>query len=271
MEKTISSYIRSNVSNARLKKFLMSLISSTEVNEKLLCLCILIDLKYDLLKEDDYSEVCKEGKSCCTADYETLMPKVFSNYHKENTSYSRVVPLESFKTRMGSFKNESIWIDRDKIEKNGWSSADGIVWITLRKEIEEIIENSKGNEFSANDVCDFVGFARDYNRIATSSPRTQSKEFVVVHYSDNFNDCVFQANSSNADWAFLSTLFICYDKKDGFGRTYNENGIRFGKERIHRTSYYFDDKFVPVRIGSASQETLTRDGILDEASDRLGL
>jgi hypothetical protein len=175
--------------------------------------------------------------------------------------YSRVVGIETFKTRIGSIKSKSFRIDPSKIRINGWPSLNGIVWVTPTKKINEIWENSKTKTFSANDICDYLGFPRD----------EPDKEYVKVDYSPDFPENLYQPNSSNRLWFYKFNLFLSHPFTDNYGVTYNENGITFAKELVHEKSTFVDDKFLAHKIGRASTRFPIHDNIIVEARKRLGI
>ena len=159
----------------------------------------------------------------------------------------------------------------EKIEDKGWSGKKGIVWVTPREELEPIIEHSKSNPFPADDVCDYVGFGRTEDYADTKEFGKPYLEFIVINYSEFFDDDVYQPNSSNADWENDFILFISYKLLDGFGRTYNKMGKDCAKEQIHQTSHYYDDNFEAIYIGEMSVDVFNRDIILEEAFKRLDI
>ena len=276
METKVINYINNKITNNHLRNFLSKLILSSKINEKLLCLCILIELKDCLLCEDNFSNIIDDIKSTnLDVDYETFtdyVSIVFAEEYATPCKYSRVVSLTDFETYIGSYDHSSLEIDEEKIRNNGWSSGNGVVWITPYHDIINVIHSSKQKTYSADDVCDHVGFARTKELENTKSLQKTNLEFVVIHYSEQFNDIVYQPNSLNANWKNINTLFISYPKLDGFGRTYNENQIVFAKEQVHETSFYYDDSFEAFNIGKMSVDLLfTRSGILQEAFNRLNI
>ena len=72
MEIKVQDYIKRVISNNSLKTFLERLIISTSTNEKLLCLCILIELKYGLLNETDYVAVIDAIDPSLEVNYENF-------------------------------------------------------------------------------------------------------------------------------------------------------------------------------------------------------
>lgn len=284
MEAIIIDYINISISDLTLKNHLITLISSTKINDKLLCLCILIDLKYTNLNEADFTPIFSARSLTSADDFESLKHVCLCSKISEKKMYSRVVKKEKHDRCFGTTKYDSISdtftveFDEKKIKDTGWLGYLGeekdFVWITLHDEMSSIINHSSGDPYKSNKACDFVGLARNYRK--TSSPRKPNPvEFVLIIYSEDFPDDVYQPNCTNADWSYKNTLFICYNNSDGFGRTYNENGVKFkdeyGKERIHQNSFYFDEKFDGLYIGNACHENLIRKGILAEAVKRLDI
>lgn len=224
MENKIKNYIAKKIKAKKLQEFLKKLIDSKEINDKLLCLCILIDLKYKLLKEKDYLPIFSGSSPESALDYEISMPPSLCIACVGKEKYARVVSESKFKTKYSTAKYErkNPRFDHKKItDEGGWfgeKAEKDFVWITLYDDIKLVIDNSRHEPYKANKACDFVGFVKDYR---TRSPRTQ--DFVLIIYSEKFPDCVHQPNSSNADWKYQDTLFICYNNSDGFGRTYNRH------------------------------------------------
>ncbi len=237
METKVINYINRKITCNSLKKFLINLISSVEINEKLLCLCILIELKNSLLDEVVYCKIIDYVKSLgLTVSYETFTDNitiVFNEKYLKRIKFSRVVTYPVYEKYIGSFRNNRFEINEQKIKDYGWSTGNGVVWVTPQSEIATIISNAKPKRFPADDVCDHVGFARTKSFANTRSPRKPYLEFVVVNYSDKFDEDVYQSNSLNANWKADDILFVSYPKLDGFGRTYNENGVVFAKEQVH--------------------------------------
>ena len=117
MEMKILNYIRSLPIDNSLKTFLESLFISG-INQKLLCLCILIEMKYGLLDEINYISVIKNIAPSLELNYENFtnsMNVVFGNKNLNRMKYSRVVSLTTYKDFIGSFKNNRLLeIDRRK-------------------------------------------------------------------------------------------------------------------------------------------------------------
>ncbi len=287
--KTIK-YIKDTIVENKLQETLIQLISSKEKNEKLLCLCVLIDIKNGSLNENDCSNFCKDCSSIddnCTL-YNKKMSLICRNSQSNKSTFAKIVSLTGFVAYIGKVKHLSkkrqikknlsdkidLEIDSKKIrEEKGWSGPLGVAWVTQKEKLTEKIRDSELEKFPANNVCDFVGFSRKPDgKLLTTSPK-QSGEFVVIHYSDKFCEKVYQPNSSNANWFDIDILYLSYKKYDGFGRTFHENTLKgrdFAKEQVHEKSNYYDDNFKAFHIGKASEDTdFNRDNMLDEAYYRL--
>ena len=116
-----------------------------------------------------------------------------------------------------------------------------------------------------------LGIARTKDYLDKMGPQ-YPKGMVIVNYSEDFNEEVFQPNTSNADFNFIDILYISHLSRNGFGKTYNENNITFAREHIHKKSHYFDDNFNAQYLGEISEDSsFTKSKILKEALSRLGL
>jgi hypothetical protein len=280
-ETSVIKYIRDNIVDIELQKTLIQLISSKEKNEKLLCVCLLIDIKNGSLNESDCSVFCKD---CSSIDdncalYNKKMSVICRNNQSNRSTFAKIVSLNGFADYFGKVKHLSkkridLEIDSVKIrEETGWSGPMGVAWVTEKEKLLEKITKSEHEPFPANNVCDFVGFSRKPDgKLLTTTPK-HLMEFAVIHYSDKFCEKVYQPNSSNANWFDKDILYISYKDDDGFGRTYHENTLNkrdFAKEQVHEKSNYYDDNFKAFHIGKALEDIgFNRDKILDEAYYRL--
>ncbi len=257
-------HIKSNFDDGELKTFILNCYNSTDLKHQLYALCILIEIKYELLPIEHYKDVIEtissKGK---TLDFQNFTAERTNSYSSECISgkpiYSRVVTKDTFVGYIGDFRFNEPYIDFDKIKRNGWSTKNGTVWVTPKDELDDVISKTYDNTYKANEVCDFLGLPREYDDV----------EYLKINYSSKFNDCVFQPNSSNVLWHYKYILFLAYKKEDGFGRTYNENGYKFGKEQVHKKSFYHDDEFNAEKIGVISEKYPINDKIIYEAINRL--
>ncbi|MEA5258229.1 hypothetical protein VB264_10600 [Arcicella aquatica] len=257
-------YIQKKIDDNDLKSFILDCYKSSEIRHQLYALCILIEIKFELLPIEHFNDVVKSILSKGLAlNFQNFTKERANTYSSESKIdkpiYSRVVTKDTFNGYIGDFKFNEPYIDFEKIKINGWSTRNGTVWITLKDELNNVINNSIDNIYKANDVCDFLGLPREYEDV----------EYFKINYSSNFNECVFQPNSSNVLWHYNYVLFLAYKKDDGFGRTYNENGFRFGREQVHSKSYYFDNEFNAEIIGLISEKYPINDNIINEAKKRL--
>lgn len=293
-EKKVIDHIESEIKNSQLKSFLLKLIASRIKNRNLLCLCILIDIRYDLLKETDYVAIIT-----------TIKPLNFSQFVKSfvydfkkgiytnisfscefsghrcfaRESYSRILDLDSFEAYVAGIAHDvkklkfkdNLHIDKKQIKKEGWSGGNGTVWITPTDLIEMVLVDTDGDEYKANKICDYVGFPRT-KKLFTMHSSINPGHYVMINYSEDFNAEVYQPNSTNAKFENPEMLFISYNKDDGFGLTYNENYPEFAQEQIHQKTKFIDDKFKAVYVGQISiDKKFSRKGILSQAMKRLNI
>ena len=260
-----TNFIDRQIIDNRLKVFLLELFNSSEKNENILCYCILIELKNELLEENFFvsiiNEIEKKGGFLNFSNFIENFKIEFDNECKVNKSiYSRIVNKDTFETYVGSFAFNTPKISEAKIKAFGWSTGNGVVWITPKKELNKLIQSVKSKD-KANTAIDYVGFPRDIGDI----------HFIKIDYSPNFDECVFQSNSSNAYWWAEYILFLSFKKDSGYGLTYNDNGVIFAKEQVHKKSYYYDDFFEASYLGKTSKSTKINDTILEEAKRRFYL
>ncbi len=299
-EKKVIDYIISKGFNNNLSSFLSELIKTDIVNENLLCLCMLIDMKYILLQEKQYLDVInkliKGGKKVDFNSFISSFSKheemLFCCESPRAENYSRVISQSVFFAYIGDIKhkprggtffkpNQKLTISKVQVKKRGWTAIKDIVWITPSLEIKEIISNSSSNP--ANDVCDYVGFDRNMELYEAAD----NGQFVIIHYSEKFDEEVYQPNASQGKWLDESTLYISYEIGTGFGKAFNKNtGRNNAKEQIHIGLKYdtFNDSdfgkifkdfyatFKAEYLGQISVDTLfDRNIILDEALVRLNI
>ena len=263
----LQNHILNNIISSELREMLFSFLSAKNINENLLAICILIELKYSLLEESHHIDVINELKN-------KKLDINFKNYTEHRNiemtieyleefkpQYSRVVDKVTFDVYIGSFKFKSPIIDKYKIERNGWSSRNGIVWITPKEELDRVLMDATYKDYPANDVCDFLGFPREESDI----------KYIKIDYSLNFPEKIFQPNSSNRLWHYEYNLFIPYKQFDNFGRTFNQNGLEFAKEQVHSKSVYYDEHFEALDIGKSSAKYPVNDQIIELAVNRLEL
>jgi hypothetical protein len=259
-------HININFDDGNLKTFILDCYNSTDLKHQLYALCILIEIKFELLPIEHFEEVVKNilnnGLNINFQNFIKARANTYSAECKINKPiYSRVVNKDTFVGYIGDFKFNQPYIDSEKIKINGWSTRNGTVWITPKKDLEYVINNAFDNIYRANEVCDFLGLPREFDDV----------EYLKINYSPNFSECVFQPNSSNVLWHYNYILFLAYKKEDGYGRTYNENGYPFGREQVHSKSFYFDNAFNVEKIGLVSEKHPINDNIINEAKKRLEL
>jgi len=268
----IVSFINLTITNTDLKKFFNKLVHSDKINEQQLCLSILIEIKFGFTTERKYIDIIDYIKTTkIPISYQSFAEylnehRFYGNEHECKIQYSRVVTKRSFNSYYGSFKNNNSYeIDEEKITKYGWTSGTGIVFVTPKHELDIIIVSCKHEEYPANMVSDYLGLLR-----TESDKRICNDDFLYlkIDYSKYFRDKLYQPNSSNIDW-LLENLFLTCRKPDGFGRTFNENGVEFAKERIHKKSHFFDGYFRMKQIGKFSIIDSIKGEIIDEAIKRL--
>jgi hypothetical protein len=299
-EKKVIDYIISKNFNKALSGFLIELIKTDIVNENLLCLCMLIDMEYILLNKDQYVEVINElitgGKKVDFNSFISSFAKheemLFCCESPRAENYSRVISQPVFfdyigdkkhKPRAGTFfkPSKKLGINWKQIKKNGWTAIKDIVWVAPCSEIKAVIENSSGNP--ANDVCDYVGFDRNMKLYDA----TDHGQFVVIHYSSDFNEKVYQPNASQGKWTDRDTLYISYKIETGFGKAFNKNtNGKNANEHIHiglEHDTLSDSEFIKIfnnlyaafeaeYLGQISVDSMfDRNIILEEALLRLGI
>ena len=174
----VKEFINNNLNNNELKSFLENLLFSSNTNQMLLCICILIDISGNLLSENNYvnaiNDILKSGDSL---DFESFVSffdqesqcfcEKYSNHPGfRQQKYSKVMTVNQFYSFVGDAtfkpknrkfrKNERLRISRTMIEVDwGWSGYKEIAWVTPQDTITDIINNPKST-FPANDVCDHV-------------------------------------------------------------------------------------------------------------------
>ena len=288
-ENLVINRINTTVKDDALKKFLVKLIKSDVVNENLLCLCILVDLKYFLLEENQYVTIINDIISLgIIVDFHNFTNAFILDRTKiifacdyschsccDRKPFSRTVDLNTFNLYIGGYDHEpsrlrfreELEISEDKINTAGWSSGNGVVWVTPSHKVNWILDIAETDAYQADKICDHVGWARtDVFFDKTGG------HFVLINYSEDFDDKVYQPNSTNAGFQYPDTLFVSYNNDNGFGLTYNENSVEYAKEQIHEKSSFFDDKFEAIYVGEMSVDTgFTRSDILDEAMARLNI
>ncbi|WP_422081460.1 hypothetical protein [Ulvibacterium sp.] len=258
--------LKKYIKDSWLRQSIQSLYENGKKNEKLLTFCLLIEIKHGLVGIDNMKRVfelfSKNSILVTAKNFGENREKVFSEELKDNKpQFARVVDKDTFKNYIGTFRSRKIpRIDKKKIvdEGKGWSTKNGIVWITPKEELDIVFENCKTERHPASTICDYLGF-----------PREENLEYVQVNYSPNFPDSVFQPNSSNRLWHYEYNLFISHKKLDGYGRTWNPNSILFAKELVHKKSMYFDNLFKARYLGESESKFPINDTILDEAFNRL--
>ena len=277
------------VSDLSLKEFLAKLVLSDNDNQNLLCLCILIELNYSLVEQNHYVTIINDIASRGTiVDFDSFTGTFISDIDKiifacdysfhsccDRQPVSRTVDLNGFNLYIAGYDHnpgrlrfrEELDISESLIRANGWSSGNGVVWVTPSSKINQILDIAEHDTHQANKICDHVGWARSIDFL-----RKTGGHFVLINYSEDFPDEFYQPNCTNAGLHNPEALFISYNNDDGFGRTYNENSIEYAKEQVHKTSISFDKKFKGIYIGKMSVDLgFTRSGILQEAMTRLGL
>lgn len=263
-------YIDRHIVEPRLNAMLKSFYQSGRLNEQLLCVCILIELKHDLIELsnliDTLDELEKKGLDINFKQFTRHRAKFHSEEHiGVKPRYARVVDGDTFKNYIGSWKHKDpevddlMEIDPGKIEDNAWSSGNDIVWITPKQDIDRIWARCKTDEDSASMICDHLGFPRDEG----------DRKYVKIDYSPHFDEQTFQPNSSNRLWHYEYNLFVPFKKLDRFGRTFNQNQVDIAKEQVHVRTTFYDNEFSAVFLGTSSEQHPVNDRIIVEAKKRL--
>ena len=275
MDAEIFAHIDANIGSTPVKSFLVDLFRSPDTNRRLLCLCLLIDIKFGLLAETDVSRVIDDLISrAILVNYDNFvdsLPKLFRGKFVSRVRVARVISKPVYLSYVGSFSHRGLIIDAAKITTFGWSSGTGIVWVTPERELNDVIMRSASSPFPADEVCDHLGMARTPNLASTRSPREPYLEWIAITYSPHFPDDLYQSNSSNAFWKNPDLLFVSFRRLDGFGRTFNEVGVGVAREQVHERSFYFDSEFHAESVGKMSVYAPPRVNILTEAFNRLAL
>lgn len=260
----VKHFISAYVKSPELKGFLEQLYTSTSTNEQLLCMCLLIELKYQLVDEhvlvDRINDLKLAGQPLDFTNFTLNRPIHFSNEYKgTKITYSRVVDKRTFDNYIGSFKFKRPFVEGAKIAMNGWSTRNGIVWVTPKSEIAEIWSIAKKQRETANMICDHLGFPRDM----------QDQYYYRIDYSPDFPEKIFQPNSSNRLWHYPYNLYLSIMDLDCFGLTYNENKVTPAREQVHSRSHFFDNKFTAEYLGRATKKMPVNERIIEMAKERL--
>lgn len=194
MTNRLEKYINKNIKSSELKKFLLKIALSKEISHRLLCCCILIELKNNLITKDDLTSTIDylktNGLDINFNSFIKNREQKFSKKQKgRKKQYTRIVDKTTFENRIGSFRNRSAKIDRKKIAINGWSTKNGVVWVTPLDELILIWEKCKNKKYPADDILDHLGF-----------PRDEEGFYVRINYSPDFPEETYQPNSSNRLW-----------------------------------------------------------------------
>lgn len=259
----INAYIDSKIHSSELGNLLKIFIKSKNLNEQLYGHCLLIELKFGLTSENILNDLINELKrNSLTINCENFILRrntEFSNkFNDSKPQLARVVDKSTFVGYVGSFKfNKKPTIDKIKISLNGWSTRNGIVWVTPKDEIDTVWHKCKNNSSPADDICDHLGFPRDRNQ-----------EYIKIIYDKIFPEPLYQPNSSNRLWHYEYNLYISHNNKDSFGRTYNQNSVPFARELVHKKSYFYTDKFQAIPLGRSSVKLPINNNIISEALSR---
>jgi hypothetical protein len=239
--------------------------------------CIAIDIRYDLVEVDEYDSLLTKFilafPRVTLHDFHHFvqshyLPKnCFSKSCGNNSIENiRILRRESFERYYGDSSSVkyrgskgSYALDKSKILANGWGGKKDIAWITPYDEFEKYISRLANSTDRINFALDYVGFPRDSHLIVAGSPASGGiDEYVCIKYPASFSEPCFQPNATNADWSDVLVLFLSYNNVDGHGRTYNENGVAFAKEKIHYKSYFWDDAFKAFWLGRPTANKTTK-------------
>lgn len=250
--------------SSRLKEFVKCLVASSEKKENQLGYYILMELSFELLDIQHFNDILDKISSQQTSvtfnSFITNRPNITSNECLlSDILYSRVVAKDAFHEFYGGFDFDEPYINNEMVKSNGWSTRNGIVWVTPTNEINSLIETLKNKTNISDTVCDYLGIQRQVDDV----------EYYKIDYSPNFKDCCFQPNSSNILWCYDNILFIPYKKYDFFGRTYNENGVIFAREQVHAKSFFVDEKFHVSSLGQATKGQGVYENLILEIKNRL--
>ena len=261
----IKQYIKENLDLNDNGIKVVELLGSGNDVEKRLLVCIAIDIKFELINNEQIVRVlndtnildCKDNLLEC---YDSLVDKhkVFTSNiaTKAKSKLVRVMKSTSFtKYYFNRIKPNGLQLEttdelRKQIERenltqfymhNNSIGKGNLVWVTTLKELIHILD--KNNETANNVVI----------RLGLSVDESDNNEFIYIEYPENFDEKLYQPSNFSNNWRDENSLYISYKKNDGFGRTRSRIGDLYDKgmkETVHNSinerKYKYNIKYLGI-------------------------